>query len=116
MASSLKYENLQLDDHDDSSITEVDESLMGDEKDAEFQTRYQRKSKRATCLSILKEARWFIDTVLLVFIVGLLLRSQSRDSIPKTSEHEVGGDLTGLGPHCKELPEIRRLKDWTDHE
>jgi hypothetical protein len=107
MAGQLKYGNLQLDDHDDSSITEVDESLMGDEKElhaAEFQNRYQRKSKRTTCLSILKEARWFIDTVLLVFIVVLLLRSQSQNTTPKTSEHEVGGDLTGVGPHCKELP------------
>jgi len=106
MASQLKYENLHLDDHDDLSITEVDESLMGDEKDlhaAEFPHRYQKRSKRVRCLSILKEARWFIDTVLLIFIVVLLLRGQSRNANPKTSEHEVGGDITGLGPHCKNL-------------
>lgn len=106
MSSQLKYENIQVDDHDDLSITEVDESLMGDEKDlntTEFQNRYQKRSKRVRCLSILKEARWFIDTILLVFIVVILLRGQSRNTTPKTSEHEVGGDITGLGPHCKIL-------------
>jgi hypothetical protein len=109
MASQLKYENVHLDDQDDSSTTEVEESLMGDEKQMhgeEFRERYTRKSKRKTCISMLKEARWFLDTILLLVIVVLLLRLQSQKDIPKTSEHEVGGDLTGVGPHCKELAEI----------
>lgn len=110
MTSQPKYETVQLDYHDDSSITEVEEeSLIGDEKEMhedDFRQRYTTKSKRIACLSILKEARWFLDTVLLLVIVGLLLRSQSQNAIPKTSEHEVGGDLTGVGPHCRELPEI----------
>lgn len=100
MASQLKYENVHMDDHDDSSITEVDESLMGDEKHMNDELRYGRK-KRTTCLSILKEARWYLDTILLLVIVGLLWRGQQQQSIPKTSEHEVGGDMTGVGPHCE---------------
>ena len=112
MSSHLTYENVQLDDHDDSSITEVEESLMGDEKlmqVEEFGQRYRTKSKRIACLSILNEARWLLDTVLLLVVIGLLLRDQSQKANPKTSEHEVGGDLTGVGPHCRELPEISRI-------
>jgi hypothetical protein len=107
MASQLKYENVHMDDHDDSSITEVDESLIGDEKhmNDELRLRYTKK-KRTTCLSILKEARWFVDTILLLVIVGLLWRGQQQQSIPKTSEHEVGGDITGVGPHCECLGDI----------
>ncbi|KAH6718010.1 hypothetical protein BKA61DRAFT_641769 [Leptodontidium sp. MPI-SDFR-AT-0119] len=102
MASQLKYENVQMDDQDDSSITEVEESLMGDEKHLsaeEFRQRYTRKPRRTTCLSILKEARWFLDIGLLLVVIALLLRNQSQNAIPKTSEHEVGGDMTGVGPH-----------------
>jgi hypothetical protein len=112
MTSQLKYENVQLDDHDDSSITEVEESLMGDEKQMlveELQLRYTKKSKRRACLSTIKEARWLLDTVLLLVIVGLLLRDQSQKANLKTSEHEVGGDFTGVGPHCRELPELSRI-------
>ena len=112
MTSQLKYENVEVDDHDDSSITEVEESLMGDEKQMhleEFQQRYTTKSKRIACLSTLKEARWFLDTVLLLVIVGLLLRDQSQKANLKTSEREVGGDFTGVGPHCRELPVLCRM-------
>jgi hypothetical protein len=104
MASQLKYENVQVDDHDDSSITEVEESLMGDQKQMhleEFHERYITKSKRITFLSILKQARWLLDIVLLLVIIGLLLRDQSQKANLKTSEHEVGGDFTGVGPHCR---------------
>jgi hypothetical protein len=112
MTSQLKYESIQVDDGDDSSITEVEESLMGDERQMhveELRQRYTTKSKRIACLSILKETRWFLDTVLLLVIVGLLLRDQSRKANPQTSEHEVGGDFTGVGPHCTVLPEICRM-------
>lgn len=108
MSTLPKYENVRVDDHDDSSSTEVEESLIGDEKLRyleEFGQRDSRKSKKVTCLSILKEARWFLDTVLLVVIVFLLLRDQSQKTIPKSSENEVGGDFTGVGPHCKPHPE-----------
>lgn len=109
MTSQLKYENIQqLDDHDDSSITEVEESLIGEEK-CELRERYRTKSKRTTCLSMLKKARWFLDTILLLVIVGLLLRDKSQEVISQTSEHDVGGDLTGVGPHCRPLLEICRM-------
>jgi len=107
-----QYENVQYDDHDDLSITEVEESLIGDEKRMhveEFRQIYTTTSKKITCLSILKEARWFLDTILLLVLVGLLLRDQSKKEIPKTSEHEVGGDFTGVGPHCRELPVLCRM-------
>ncbi|KAH8756159.1 hypothetical protein BGZ57DRAFT_962703 [Hyaloscypha finlandica] len=102
MASQLKYENIPIDDQEDSSTTEVEESLMGDEKQMygeEFRQRYATKPKRVTCLSIINQARWFLDTVLLLVIIGLLARDQSQKAIPKTSENEVGGDFTGVGPH-----------------
>lgn len=113
MASQLKYDNLQLDDHDDSSITEVEESLIGDQKQMdleEFQQRYTTKSKRRVCISILKEARWLFEAVLMLAIMGLLLRDQSQKTNLKSSEHEVGGDLTGVGPHCKKIQEICRIE------
>jgi hypothetical protein len=112
MTSQLKYENVRFDDHEDSSTTEVEESLMGDEKQMygeEFRERYATKSKRVACLSILNQARWFLDTVLLLVIMGLLVRDQWQKAIPKTSENEVGGDFTGVGPHCRQLPEIHRM-------
>ena len=105
-----KHEDVQLDDPDDSLLTETEDSSMGDEKEVlleEFRQRYTTRSKRAACLSTLKEARWFLDIVLLIFIIGLLLRDQSQKGNLKTSEHEVGGDITGVGPHCKELLAIR---------
>jgi hypothetical protein len=111
MASQLKYENVEFDDHEDSSTTEVEESLMEDEKHMheEFHKRYATKSKRAACRSILNQGRWFLDTLLLLVIVGLLVRDQAHRVNPKTSENEVGGDLTGVGPHCRQLPETHRI-------
>lgn len=112
MTSQLNYENVPIYDHEDSSTTEVEESLMGDEKvmhGEEFRQRYAAKSKRVACLSIFNQARWFLDTILLLVIVVLLVRDQSQKAIPRTSENEVGGDFTGVGPHCRQLPEIYRI-------
>lgn len=95
MSVDLKYENIHNDDIEDSS-TEVDESLMGDDKHL---NRYRKSSKRRSIWSILNQARWFLDTLLLLVIVGLLMRGQSRRGVPTTSEHEIGGDITGVGPH-----------------
>lgn len=106
MTSQLTYENVPFDDREDSSTTDVEESLMGDEKQMHgenFNQRYTRNSKRKTCLSSLNQARWFLDTILLLVIVGLLVRDQSQRAIPKTSETEVGGDFTGVSPHCRQL-------------
>ena len=107
MAVIFKYENLRLGDHDDSSTTEVEDTLMDDEKDT--QNLRRTRCRTITCLSVLKEAHWFVDTILLLAIFGLLLRDKSQSCIPKTSEKEVGGDFTGVGPHCK----YSRSK-WTD--
>jgi hypothetical protein len=111
MTSQLKYENLTFDDHEGSSTTEVEESLLGDEKlmhGEEFRRRHATKSKRAAFLSILSQTRWLLDTVLLLVIVWLLVRDQSQKAIPKTSENEVGGDFTGVGPHCMQLPRDKK--------
>ena len=106
MASQVKYQNVRQldDDHDDASTTEVEESLMGDQKQFELEEFQQNYTKRRSlCLSILKGAHWCLEVVLLLVIVGLLLRDQSQHDIPKTSVHDVGGDMTGCGPHCTYL-------------
>ncbi|KAB5582296.1 hypothetical protein GE09DRAFT_263226 [Coniochaeta sp. 2T2.1] len=96
--SQPKYDNVPLEDHDEAgSSTEVDESLMGDEKkwhEADFQTQTQRKrSKRSRLLSTLRSG---VNTVLLLAILGLLVRQQFQ-SAPK-NKWEVGGDFTGVAP------------------
>lgn len=104
MNNQLTYEGLRIEDRDDSSTTDVEESLMGDEKQMDGKRcgkGHKRKSKSVTCLHLLQEARWFLDIGLLLIIIGLLLRDQSQKAHPKTSENEVGGDFTGVGPHCK---------------
>ncbi|KAI9052933.1 hypothetical protein LZ554_003205 [Drepanopeziza brunnea f. sp. 'monogermtubi'] len=101
MTALPKYENVRLSDNDDSSITDVDDSVMGDDKHMhgeQYRPRY-KKSKAVSCLSILKEGKWFLDTILLLVIVGLLLRNQTEAAVPKSSERDVGGDFTGVGPH-----------------
>ncbi|KAH6669775.1 hypothetical protein B0J14DRAFT_104041 [Halenospora varia] len=102
MVNQLSYAHIQHDDQDNSSTTDVEESLMGDEKQMhmeEFHRNYTTTSKRTTCLSILRDARWFLDTILLLVIVGLLLQDRLQKVNSTTSEHEIGGDITGVGPH-----------------
>lgn len=105
MESQHKYENVSLEenDHDDLSTTEVGDSLMGDEKQwdvEDFQSR-TRKSKRSTCMSILRSSRFFVDTILLLVILGLLLREQwQKGSV--SGGMEVGGDITGVRPKCRD--------------
>lgn len=105
MSNHPNYENLRDDDLEDSILTETEDSLMGEEKGVlldEFRRGHATKSRRIGCLSILKEARWFLDIVLLGFIIILLLNDRSHKLDLSTSEHEVGGDITGVGPHCKQ--------------
>jgi hypothetical protein len=99
MSSQLKYENVQFDEPDDSSTTEV-ESLVGDQQE-KFNQLYTRKPKKNACLAVLKGLRWAVEIGLLLGIFGLLLRDQTKKAFPRTSEHEVGGDMTGVGPHCR---------------
>ncbi len=101
MDSKPVYETVALgEDHEeDLSSTEVDESLMGDEKG----WNSQRRSKRRTCVEVVKSYRWMLDTFLLLIIIGLLLllrRDWADHGFPKSSS-QLGGDFTGAGPHCE---------------
>ncbi|KAF6822817.1 hypothetical protein CPLU01_11784 [Colletotrichum plurivorum] len=101
--SEAKYENLHLEDHDrdDRSSTEVEESLIGD-REKGFATRDYghhglmpaARRRRNRCLSLLSSSRWFVDTVLLLVILGLLVREQMAK--PPTNPWDFGGDLTGV--------------------
>ncbi|CAI6244626.1 unnamed protein product [Periconia digitata] len=105
-----------------SSATEV-ESLIGDDNDAEKQWSHnpyarrhqsERSSKRDNmCMRILKASRWIVVITLQIVIVGLLAKEQgyfaalpsfgfgsSKEAAQRsTSKEEVGGDITGWGPH-----------------
>lgn len=116
MASQHKYKDVQAQDHDhdhdhdhhdDDSSTEV-ESLVGMEKrwaGEDFEHR-ARRPRRNICLTILKASRWLVVILLQLIIIGLLGRDQGmldkwwlRER--STSENEVGGDMTGWGPHSE---------------
>lgn len=88
-------------DHDESlSMTEVDESLMGDEKPwAQQGGRRSRETK--SWLAAFRSHRWLIDTSLLVVILVLvLLLHRERRKDPSTTPQQVGGDFGGNGPQC----------------
>jgi hypothetical protein len=104
------YENVSAADHhdDDDSSTEV-ESLVGAEKRWQsegFQSR-TRKSKRNLCMSFLKASRWLVVIGLQFIIIGLLAKDQGMLLVVQwwpsrtTSEREIGGDVTGWGPHSQ---------------
>lgn len=97
------YENVSLsDDHEEMmSNTEVDESLMGDEK--EWQTTgMRRRSRRKAISSVLDKYRWHLDGFLLFVIAALaaVLLLQARRRADPSSRWQVGGDYTGNGPKC----------------
>ena len=94
-ASKPKYENVRLDEqeHDDSS-TEVDESLLGDEK--HWREDGLQWSKKRRVLSRANSLWWIIDTTLLLAILGLLIRDQMRT--PPVNQWDFGQDFTGVGP------------------
>ncbi|KAF2119420.1 hypothetical protein BDV96DRAFT_642445 [Lophiotrema nucula] len=106
MEPQHNYKNVHSDDHhDDDSSTEV-ESLVGVEKQWAtdgFKSR-TRKSKRNICVSILNASRWIVIIGLQLVIVGLLARQQGFLSsvwggTRSSSALDVGGDITGWGPH-----------------
>lgn len=104
MEPTHTYESLdELDKYDEArSSTEVDESLMGDEKPWHKQQPHQqpaRRSKRKRIISALWSTRWAADTLLLLAIFGLLLRDQLRK--PDVNQWDFGGDFTGVGPRCR---------------
>jgi len=108
MDSQHNYKNVPAHDLHDDSSTEV-ESLAGTEKQWDpktFKSR-TRRSKRNTLMALLKAARWWVVIGLQVVIVGLLAKDQGLlrqvgfGYGRSTSQHEVGGDVTGWGPHSK---------------
>lgn len=114
MDSQPKYENVcitDLQDHEEAlSATEVDESLMGEEK----RWNRQRTSKMETCMAVFISYRWILDVTLLLIIVGLLLllrHEWSQHERPSTS-WQVGGDYSGDAPICM-LSLRQTAKFWT---
>lgn len=102
MNSKSIYENVPIIDEHDSegslSATEVDESLIGDEK----AWHHQRASKRKSCMAIFKSYRWIIDTTLLLVIIGLLLllRNEWGHHEPPSAELQIGGDYSRAAVTC----------------
>lgn len=117
--------DLDLDRHSSSS-TEVDESLLGgnnnasssngkwkeghDELDRHLarQQRAQQRRRRSLRACIGTWARWGLDTVLLLAILGLVVRQQKMTSSSSTSPSsparllDFGGDFTGVGPRVSQ--------------
>jgi hypothetical protein len=95
--------------HDDDSSTEV-ESLVGGEKQwatDDYQHRPYRSKRKAFLPQCLGALKWLIVIVLQIVIIALLARDQGllMDSAwgrsTKSSSSEVGGDITGWGPHSE---------------
>ena len=112
MPRQHQYTDVQVQDHhDDDSSTEV-ESLVGGEKSwaTNGYTRPSRSRRETLWTPCLSALRWFIVIALQIVIVGLLAREQGllMDSkwtrAATTSEKEVGGDMTGWGPHSTHPP------------
>ncbi|GKT40990.1 oxidase ustYa [Colletotrichum spaethianum] len=112
--SEAKYANLGIEDHDhdDRSSTEVEESLIGGDDKAcrscltkEYQSPSTRRQNR--WLAMLKSSRWFVDTALLLVILGLLVREQMRQ--PTENKLDFGGDLTGVSGKCEYLDATVRM-------
>lgn len=111
-----QYESVEeLDKYDEArSSTEVDESLMGDEKQWHRQQSHQQPARRPRnrVRSILWSSRWVIDTLLLLAILGLLVRDQLRK--PDVNQWDFGGDFTGVGPRCRLLVPLNVYKAGHD--
>lgn len=110
MEPQHEYKNVPAGDHhDDDSSTEV-ESLVGTEKQwvADTFNGRGRRSKRNACIGILKASRWWVVIGLQLVIVGLLAKDQGLlrqlgvgSSRQSSSALEIGGDITGWGPHSQ---------------
>ncbi|EGY23617.1 uncharacterized protein VDAG_05055 [Verticillium dahliae VdLs.17] len=103
MAKDTGYETVQFEDHsDDRSSTEVEESLIGDEKPcrncyaakALERTRPERQGGRWR--QRLGALSGVVNTLLLLANLGLLVRQMTRE--PRVNMWDFGGDLTGVGP------------------
>lgn len=114
MEPQHQYKNVPSNEHhDDDSSTEV-ESLVGMEKQwaTEGFMRRSRRSKRNMCMSILAASKWFVVIGLQLIMIALLARDQGLlrelglGKGRSTSAAEIGGDITGWGPHSKTSPPI----------
>jgi hypothetical protein len=112
MASQCQYSDLSTTQNhrDDESTTEV-ESLVGLEKDwaaSNFEGE-RRRSRRNICILILHAVKWIFVITLQIAILGLLIRDQGLlrtvglSKGRSSSAREVGGDMTGWGPHSKRI-------------
>ncbi|KAK6836933.1 hypothetical protein PG989_006638 [Apiospora arundinis] len=104
------YQNVALaeDKDDPRSSTEVDESVMGDEKhwrrhdDNECSHCHHSLEEESTTrkyMTRFRRYRWIVDTLLLCVNISLsllLVRDFWREK--SVSTIQVGGDVTGLGP------------------
>lgn len=106
MEPQHEYKNVSpVDHHDDDSSTEVESLVGGMEKQWESDTFTRRRSKRNACVGILKASRWFVVIGLQLIVVGLLAKDQGMlrqlglGNKKSSSAADVGGDVTGWGPH-----------------
>jgi hypothetical protein len=90
------------------SSTEVDEPLMGEEKQwcaPELETRKWSKTNKFAIA--VESYRWLIDAFLLLVIIGLLLLLRAQREKSPSSSWQVGGDFTGAGLKCSFSRNIR---------
>ncbi|KNG51764.1 hypothetical protein DDE82_008455 [Stemphylium lycopersici] len=102
------YADVRTHDHhpDDDSSTEV-ESLVGAEKQwaaGDYHDRTPRSKRRILCPPLVAAMRWVLVIGLQLIIIGLLARDQgllqsTQWKSRSTSANDVGGDITGWGPH-----------------
>lgn len=96
--------------HDDDSSTEV-ESLVGGGKEwttGDYHSQRLSSRRRVLCPPIIAALRWILIIGLQLVIIALLARDQglldsTRWRGRSTSANEVGGDITGWGPHSMYL-------------
>ncbi|KAJ9149473.1 hypothetical protein NKR23_g4354 [Pleurostoma richardsiae] len=96
------YDTVSITDDPEESMsnTEVDESLMGDEKQWHPSGTDRRQRRKSTILMSLRSYRWLIDAAFLLVIVALLalLLLQERRRDASSASWQVGGDYSGAGP------------------
>ncbi|EDU44873.1 repeatdomain containing protein [Pyrenophora tritici-repentis] len=99
------YADVKDQHHDDDSSTEV-ESLVGGKQwqAGDYHNRAPPSRGNVMCLRAVAALKWVLVIGLQLIIIGLLARDQgllqsSLGRTPSTSEHDVGGDITGWSPH-----------------
>lgn len=95
-----RYNDVNVDDRDDRSSTEV-ESLMEEKQWPGLSTTGRQTRTQRTC-AIFNQWRWLIDTTLLVAILFFVIRLQQSPAGAAPSKYQLNGDITGVGPKCKQ--------------